>query len=95
MMLERFQSRRRIKYFQRRNPDHVLLLIERHFDIRGHRTDDIKDVMITIIETYNSSSHKTLSSKTPNEVFIDSVNHMARHVNDGAHNLRIYQSETI
>jgi hypothetical protein len=32
--------------------------------ITGHRPDDIKDVMKTIIDTYNNSSHRTLNNKS-------------------------------
>jgi hypothetical protein len=40
-------------------------LIEKYFDITGHRTDNIKDVMKTIVDTYNNSNHRTLNNKTP------------------------------
>ena len=40
-------------------------LIEKYYDITGHRTDNIKDVMKSIIDTYNSNSHRTLYNKTP------------------------------
>jgi hypothetical protein len=67
-------------------------LIERYFDITGHRTDNIKDVMKTIVETYNTSSHRTLNNKTPNQVFNDNENQMTRHLKDSAHNQQIYKS---
>ena len=67
-------------------------LIERYFDITGHRTDNIKDVMKSIIDTYNNNSHRTLDNKTPNQVFKDNDDQMARHLNDTAHNQAIYQS---
>jgi hypothetical protein len=51
-------------------------LIEKYFDITGHRTDNIKDVMKTIIETYNNSSHRTLNNKSPNQVYKDNDNQM-------------------
>jgi hypothetical protein len=38
-------------------------LIEKYFDITGHRTDNIKDVVSSVIETYNNSSHRTLNNK--------------------------------
>ena len=40
-------------------------LIEKYYDITGHRTDNIKDVMKSIIDTYNSNSHRTLNNKSP------------------------------
>ena len=67
-------------------------LIEKYFDITGHRTDNIKDVMKTIIDTYNNSSHRTLNNKSPNQVFKDNDDQMARHLNDSLHNQQIYKS---
>ncbi len=46
-------------------------LIEKYYDITGNRTDNIKDVMKSIIDTYNNNSHRTLNNKTPNQVFKD------------------------
>ena len=67
-------------------------LIEKYFDITGHRTDNLKDVMKTIIDTYNNSSHRTLNNKSPNQVFKDNDDQMARHLNDSLHNQQIYKS---
>ena len=67
-------------------------LIEKYFDITGHRTDNIKDVMKTIIDTYNNSNHRTLNNKSPNQVFKDNDDQMARHLNDSLHNQQIYKS---
>jgi hypothetical protein len=67
-------------------------LIEKYFDITGHRTNNIKDVMKTIIDTYNNSSHRTLNNKTPNQVFKDNDNQMTRHINDSVHNQQVYKS---
>jgi hypothetical protein len=67
-------------------------LIEKYFNITGHRTDNIKDVMKTIVDTYNNSSHRTLNNKTPNQVFEDNDDQIARHLNDSLHNQQIYKS---
>ena len=67
-------------------------LIEKYFDITGHRTDNIKDVMKTVIDTYNNSNHRTLNNKSPNQVFKDNDDQMARHLNDSLHNQQIYKS---
>ena len=69
-------------------------LIEKYFDITGHRTDNIKDVMKTIIDTYNSlsSSHRTLNNKSTDKVFKDNDDQMVRHINDSAHNQQVYKS---
>ena len=67
-------------------------LIEKYYDITGHRTDNIKDVMKSIIDTYNNNSHRTLKNKTPKQVFKDNDDQMARHLNDSVHNKKKYQS---
>jgi hypothetical protein len=48
--------------------------------------------MKTIIETYNSSSYRTLKNRTPNQVFKDNDDQMTRQLNDSAHNQKVYQS---
>jgi hypothetical protein len=67
-------------------------LIEKYYDITGYRTDNIKDVMKSIIDTYNNNSHRTLKNKTPNEVFKDNDDQTARHLNDTMHNQQVYKS---
>ena len=67
-------------------------LIEKYFDITGHRTDNIKDVIATVIATYNSSSHRTLKNKSPNQVFKDNDDQVVRHINDSAHNQQVYKT---
>ncbi len=65
-------------------------LIEKYFDISGQRSDNINDVMKTIIETYNSNSHRSLDNKTPNQVFKDNGDQMTRHIKDSIHNRQKY-----
>ena len=67
-------------------------LIEKYFDITGHRTDNIKDVIAAVIATYNSSSHRTLKNRSPNQVFKDNDDQVVRHINDSAHNQQVYKS---
>jgi hypothetical protein len=67
-------------------------LIEKYFDITGHRTDNIKDVISSVIATYNSSSHRTLKNRSPNQVFKDNDDQITRHLNDSAHNQQVYKS---
>ena len=66
-------------------------LIDKYFDITGHRTDNIKDVVSSVIETYNNNSHRTLQNKTPNQVYNDIENQTARHIKDSLHNQQIYE----
>ena len=67
-------------------------LIEKYYDITGNRTDNIKDVIKSIINTYNNNSHRTLKNKTPNQVYKDNDAQTARQLNDTAHNQAIYKS---
>jgi len=67
-------------------------LIESYYTITGNRTDNIKDVMTSVIDTYNESSHRTLKNKTPNEVFKNQDDQLARHLNDMVHNHSIYKT---
>jgi hypothetical protein len=55
-------------------------LIEKYYDITGHRTDNIKDVMKSIIDTYCGNRHRTLDNKTPNQAFKDNDDQIARHI---------------
>ena len=66
-------------------------LIEKYYDITGNRTDNIKDVMKSIIDTYNNNSHRTLDNKTPNQVLKDNDDQRTRHINDSVHNQQVYK----
>jgi hypothetical protein len=48
--------------------------------------------MKSIIDTYNSNSHRTLNNKSPNQVFKDNDDQMTRHINDSLHNQQVYKS---
>ena len=67
-------------------------LIEKYYDVTGYRTDNIKDVIKSIIDTYNNNSHRTLKNKTPNQVYKDNDDQMTRHLNDSVHNQQVYKS---
>ena len=67
-------------------------LIDNYYTITGYRTDNIKDVMKSVIDTYNDSSHRGLNNKTPNEVYKNHDNQLARHLADTVHNHNIYKS---
>ena len=67
-------------------------LIDNYYVIAGHRTDNIKDVIKSVIETYNDSNHRGLKNKTPNEVYNNHDDQLARHLNDSVHNQAIYKS---
>ena len=67
-------------------------LIERYYDVVGNKMDSLKDVVATIIATYNNDNHRTLNNKTPNQVFKDNDNQIARHLNDTVHNEQVYKT---
>jgi len=67
-------------------------LIDNYYIISGHKTDNIKDVMKTVIDTYNDSANRGLKYKTPNEVFNNHDNQLSRHLSDTVHNHNIYKS---
>ena len=48
--------------------------------------------MKSINDTYNDSSHRGFDNKTPNEVFNNQDNQLARHLSDTVHNHNIYKS---
>ena len=48
--------------------------------------------MKSIIDTYNNNNHRTLDNKTPNQVFKDNDDQIARHLNDSVHNQKVYKS---
>ena len=67
-------------------------LIESYYTITGHRTDNIKDVMTSVIDTYNDSSNRGLKNRTPNEVYDNHDNQLARHLTDMVHNHNVHKS---
>ena len=48
--------------------------------------------MKTVVDTYNDSNNRGLKYKTPNEVYNNHDNQLARHLNDSVHNQAIYKS---
>jgi hypothetical protein len=48
--------------------------------------------MKTIVDTYNNNNHRTLNNKTPNQIFKDNDDQIARHLNDSLHNQQIHKS---
>ncbi len=48
--------------------------------------------MKLIIDTYNNNSHRTLDSKTPNQVYKDNDDQITRHLNDSVHNQQVYKT---
>jgi len=66
-------------------------VIEKYHDITGHRTDNIKDGMKSMINAYNNNNNRTLDNKTPNQVLKDNDDQRTRHINDSVHNQQVYK----
>ena len=54
--------------------------------------DNIKDVVESVITTYNNDSHRSLNNKTPKQVFKDDDEQQIKHIHDISHNQNIYKS---
>ena len=65
-------------------------LIERYYDIKGDLMDPLKKVLESVIETYNNNGHRSLNKKTPNEVFNNNNDQIAKHLSDSIHNEKTY-----
>jgi hypothetical protein len=52
--------------------------------------DNIKDVVESVITTYNNDKHRSLNHKTPNQVFKDDDEQQIKHIHDTSHNQNIY-----
>jgi hypothetical protein len=48
--------------------------------------------MKSIVDTYNSNSHRTLSNKNPDQVFKDNDDQITRHINDSVHNRHVWKT---
>jgi hypothetical protein len=48
--------------------------------------------MKSSFDTYNNNNHRTLDNKTPNQVFKDNNDQMARHINDSVHNQQVHKT---
>ena len=48
--------------------------------------------MSSVIDTYNDSSNRGLKNRTPNEVYDNHDNQLARHLSDMVHNHNVYKS---
>ena len=53
-------------------------LISRYYSVVQSRTDNLQDVIDTVIATYNNGGHRTLGNKTPNEIYND-INYQLQH----------------
>ncbi len=56
--------------------------MDKYYDITGHKIDSIKDVVESVITTYNKDSHRSLNNKTTNQVFKDDDEQQIKHIHD-------------
>jgi len=66
-------------------------LINRYYEITGHKKDNIKEVIKYAIETYNNNFHRTLK-ETPNEAWTNNNIQIAHHLSDIMYNQSIFKS---
>ncbi len=50
------------------------------------------NIYINIDKSITSNSHRTLNNKTPNQVFKDNDDQIARHLKDSVHNQQVYKT---
>jgi hypothetical protein len=66
-------------------------LIERYYEIAGNRTDNLKSVVKSAIDTYNVNDHRTIKT-TPNKAWKDNNLQIAHHLKDMIHNQQVYKT---
>jgi len=66
-------------------------LIERYYEITGNRTDNLKHVVKSAVDTYNDNDHRTIKT-TPNKAWTDNNLQIARHLKDMIHNEQVYKT---
>ena len=66
-------------------------LIERYYDVVGNRTDNLKTVVKSAIDTYNDNEHRSIKT-TPNKAWNDHNLQVAKHLSDVIHNEKVYKT---
>jgi hypothetical protein len=66
-------------------------LIERYYDVVGNRTDNLKTVVKSAIDTYNDNEHRTIKT-TPNKAWTDNNLQLSHHLKDMIHNEQVYKT---
>jgi len=66
-------------------------LMNRYYEVTGHKKDNLKEVLQTAVETYNDNEHRTIKT-TPNKAFNNNNLQVARHLSDIIHNENVYNS---
>ena len=66
-------------------------IIERYYEIAGNRTDNLKSVVKSAVDTYNDNEHRTIKT-TPNKAWKDNNLQVAKHLSDVIHNEKVYKT---
>jgi hypothetical protein len=66
-------------------------IIERYYEIAGNRTDNLKSVVKSAVDTYNDNEHRTIKT-TPNKAWKDNNLQIAHHLNNMMHNEKVYKT---
>ena len=65
-------------------------LINRYYEITGHKTDNFKNVIKAVVEMYNENEHSSIKT-TPNKAWNDNNIQVAKHLSDSIHNQQVYK----
>ena len=66
-------------------------LIERYYEITGNRTDNLKHVVKSAVDTYNYNDHRTIKT-TPNKAWTKNDLQLAHNFKDMIHNDQVYKT---
>ncbi len=66
-------------------------LIKRYYEIAGNRTDNLKSVVKSAVDTYNDNAHRTIKT-TPNKAWKDNNLQTAHHLKDMIHNEQVHKT---
>ena len=66
-------------------------LMGRYYDVTGHKKDNLKDVLQSVVDTYNDNEHRTIKT-TPNKAWTNNNLQTAKHLSDILHNEKVYNT---
>ena len=66
-------------------------LMGRYYDVTGHKKDNLKDVLQSVVDTYNNNEHRTIKT-TPNKAWTNNNLQTAKHLSDILHNEKVYNT---
>jgi hypothetical protein len=66
------------------------IIEERYYEIKGNRTDNLKHVVQSAMDTYNDNDYRTIKRK-PNKVWTENNPQLSHHSKDMIHNGQVYK----